>query len=62
MEPPPDDASKTAQELIDQHGAMALTVAAARVKAFVAEGNIKDAVAWALIRERIKVLMMPPGE
>ena len=59
--PEADDTDKSAQKLIEQHGAMALAVAAARIRVMVAEGNIEGAAAWALIRERIKALTMPPG-
>ena len=57
-----DDPDAAAQRLIAQHGDMALTIAAGQVRVAVARDDIRGAAAWALIRERIKVLLMPPGE
>ena len=57
-----EDTCRAAQELIDRHGALALSVAARRVTELVAQGNIEGAAAWALILERIKALTKPPDE
>jgi hypothetical protein len=59
--PQADDADKVAQRLIAENGDKALTIAAAQVRVAVARDDIAGAAAWALIRERIKVLLMTPG-